>query len=128
MNTYEQLTENYAPNELILDPKLETDLPNKQLFRPQPIDIPTVINIIKNLKNTNSYGKDKILYKYMKDVNEIIAPYITISVNTSIVTGIVPDLWKMTIVMPLHKKGYKEKPSNYRPIPLLSVLSKIMEK
>ena len=66
MNTDKQVIENYAPNELILDPQLETDLPNKQLFRPQPTDIPTVINIIKNLKNTNSYGKDEILYKYIK--------------------------------------------------------------
>ena len=59
-------------------PQLKTVLPSNQLFRSQPTDIPTVINVIKNLKNTNSYGKDEIPYKYIKDANEIIAPYITV--------------------------------------------------
>ena len=43
VNTYKQVTENYPPNELILDPQLETDLPNNKLFRPQPTHIPTII-------------------------------------------------------------------------------------
>ena len=55
-----------------------TKKPKIQQFRSQPTDTPTVINIIKNLKNTNSYGNDEISYKYIKDANEIIAPYITV--------------------------------------------------
>ena len=34
VNTYKQVTENYPPNEVVLDPQLETNLPNNQLFRP----------------------------------------------------------------------------------------------
>ena len=59
-----------------------TKKPKIQQFRSQPTDTPTVINIIKNLKNTSSYIVDYIPYKYKKDVKEIIAPYITIIVNT----------------------------------------------
>ena len=50
MNIYKQVIENYPPNKVNLDPQLETNLPNNQLFRLQPTDIPTEINIIKNLK------------------------------------------------------------------------------
>ena len=115
-----QVIENYPP---ILDLQLGTKLANNQLFRPKPTNIPTKINIliIKNLKNTSSYGNDEIAYKYIKDANVIIAPYVTVIFKTSIVTGIVPDLWKMAIIIPLYKK-----PSNYRPISLLSVSSKII--
>ena len=123
-----QVNGNYPLNEVILDSQLETNLPSNQLFRAQPTYIPTVINTIRNLKNTNSYGNDEISYKYIKDANEIIVPYITFIVNISIVTSIVPNIWKTAIVIPLHKKGDKEKPSNYRPISLLPILSKILEK
>ena len=47
---------------------------------------------MKNLKNANAFGKDEIPNKYINDANEIIAPYIAVIGNTSIVTGIVPDL------------------------------------
>ena len=79
------------------------------MFRLQPTDIPTVINIINILINTSSYGNEKIPCKYIKDANEIIALYITVIGNTSIVTGIVPEQLEMEIVIPLHKNCDKEK-------------------
>ena len=71
-----------------------------------PTDIPTVIKIIKNLKNTSTYGFDNIPCKYIKDTTEIIAPHITTIVNRSILDGIVPDIWKTSNVIPLQKKRW----------------------
>ena len=48
--------------------------------------------------------------------------------NTSIRTGIVPDQWKIANVIPLHKGGDSTSFNNYRPISLLSVYSKVLEK
>ena len=62
---------------------------------------------------------NKITCEYLKNVNQVIAPYITVIVNTSIVTDIFPDLWKEAIVVPTHKKWDKEHSPNYRPIALL---------
>jgi len=42
--------------------------------------------------------------------------------------GIVPDGWKLANVTPVHKKGSKANATNYRPISLLPIVSKIMEK
>ena len=48
--------------------------------------------------------------------------------NLSFTTGIVPDSLKLARVIPVYKKGAKNEPGNYRPISLLSVFDKILEK
>ena len=48
--------------------------------------------------------------------------------NLSIKTGIVPSQLKLSKVVPLYKKGDKSEPNNYRPISLLSIFDKILEK
>ena len=47
--------------------------------------------------------------------------------NLSIKTGIVPQDWKDANVAPLFKKGSKNKPENYRPVSLTSIVGKILE-
>ena len=57
-----------------------------------------------------------------------IAPIITHIINLSIKQGYVPQDFKLAKVTPLHKKGSKLDPGNYRPISILSSISKVMEK
>ena len=49
-------------------------------------------------------------------------------VNQSFQTGNFPDALKVGKVTPLHKKDSCDNPSNYKPISILSVFSKIIEK
>ena len=49
-------------------------------------------------------------------------------VNESFLNGIYLDKLKTTKVVALHKKGASDNPTNYRPISLLSVFSKIIGK
>ena len=58
----------------------------------------------------------------------MIVFYITIIVNTSVVTNVYPEPWKNPHVVPYFKSGDRDEISNYRPISLLPVLSKILEK
>ena len=55
-------------------------------------------------------------------------PYITLIINTSTVTNVFPKPWKHSIILPIHKSGDVEEPTNFRPIILLPILSKILEK
>ena len=97
-------------------------------FKPKPVDCNTVILVIKNLKDTNAFGSDGICLRFIRDGLYIIAFYLTIIVNTSIVTNAYPDLWKIPHVIPVHKSGDIDDVSNYRPISLLPILSKVLEK
>ena len=48
--------------------------------------------------------------------------------NLSIVTNRFPSTWKVSKVIPLYKKEDPLDPKNFRPVSILSVLSKILEK
>jgi len=97
-------------------------------FRPHPVDISTVILAIKELNDTKAIGSDGIPLKFLKDALPVIILYITIIINTSIVTGTFPKAWKMAHVLPLFKAGDENEAHNHRPISLLPILSKILEK
>ena len=58
----------------------------------------------------------------------IFANFLTIIFNTSIQTGIIPDLWKIGNIIALFKKEGKSDPRNYRPVSLTSVVRELMEK
>ena len=48
--------------------------------------------------------------------------------NASLLTGIVPERFKLARVIPVFKKGSQASLNNYRPIPLLSIFNKLLEK
>ena len=109
---------------------LDTDvaLSNTNHFRPQPVDVSTVILTVKALNDTKSVGSDGIPLKFIRDALHVVAQYLTCIINTSIVTGVFPDAWKHAVVVPIFKNGDADNVSNYRPISLLPILSKILEK
>jgi len=93
-----------------------------------PVDPGEIYKIIMNFKNNKSPGADNIGPKLLKVISsDILAPLNHIF-NLSFITGIVPDSMKIAKVIPIYKKGDKSHPGNYRPISLLSVFDKILEK
>ena len=66
--------------------------------------------------------------KFIKDSLHIVACYITCIINTSFVTGIFPTAWKHALIFPIFKSGDDNDLSNYRPISLLPIVSKVLEK
>ena len=80
------------------------------------------------MKNKQSAGHDDISNFILKGVISSIADPLAHIFNASIFSGVFPEQMKIAKVIPLFKKGDKLDPSNYRPISLLSTLSKILEK
>ena len=58
--------------------------------------------------------------------SSVINPYLLF--NNCLRDGVLSNDWKKVNVIPLHKKGNKQLVSNYRPVSLLLICSKIFEK
>ena len=57
-----------------------------------------------------------------------MSPSLTVFINTSLKTGLIISDWKRANVPPVHKKGPRVDVTNFRPISLQSIVSKIQEK
>ena len=88
----------------------------------------TVCELLASLDVSKSSGPDGISTKMLKHTAVRMAPSVTQLFNLSIKNGRVPRGWKLSTVVPIPKSGRSHSPDNYRPISLLSVLSKVLEK
>jgi hypothetical protein len=63
----------------------------------------------------------------LKELHTEIDPNLAHIFQISLKTGTVPHDWKHAVIAPVYKKDPKCKPSNYRPIFLTCIASKLME-
>ena len=87
-----------------------------------------VLDIISKLSNTSACGLDEIDTYSIKLVKYIITPALTHIINLSLSSGIFPTIWKSSKIVPLFKKDDPLCPYNYRPVAIIPVLSKVMER
>ena len=97
-------------------------------FSLQPVHPDQVDKIISSLKSTRSCGLDNIDSSVIKLARTELVPVITHIINLSITQKTFPVAWKTAKIIPLHKKDDFTDPKNYRPVALLSIFSKILER
>jgi hypothetical protein len=86
------------------------------------------ITIIENLESKASNDIDGLSNKTLKFLKYELATPLVHLFNLSLQTGNFPDKLKMSRTVPIFKSGDPESCDNYRPISLLSTISKILEK
>ena len=80
------------------------------------------------MKSKTSTGCDNISSKLLKELANVLGGPISILINKSMESGIVPKSMKTAKVIPIFKSKDKTIFTNYRPISLLPALSKVLEK
>ena len=87
-----------------------------------------VTNVLKTLDNNKAHGPDGIPARLLIETASQMSPSLCELFNKSLRTGMVPFDWKLANVVPVYKKGDQEFVENYRPISLLSLISKVLER
>ncbi|CAF4937409.1 unnamed protein product [Pieris macdunnoughi] len=116
------------------DPNLPTFTSESSLNSPLnsfallPTNVYEVAQVIRCLRDNCAVGFDQISGSFIKRYECQLAPIITHICNLAFNTGVFPDSFKTAIIKPIHKGGEKNRVDNFRPISILPVMSKILER
>ncbi|KAL0871538.1 hypothetical protein ABMA27_005251 [Loxostege sticticalis] len=91
-------------------------------------DVREVESVLMNLDSGSSPGWDGITTAFLKHAREFVVPHICKLANLYFNTGVFPSSLKRSIVTPVYKSGDRADVNNYRPISVLTSISKIIEK
>ena len=111
-NDFKSYLKNSVFSSIVLDP-------------PQSVEIFNVINSLNPLK---ACGFDCISAAFLQLGNEVLVPVLLYYFSCAFVLGVFPNYFKTAKVIPILKSGNENLVSNYRPISLLTTLSKVLEK
>ena len=97
-------------------------------FNFKTIEVKDIRAAFAKIKTAKSFGIDNISSYFLKLALPYIGNSLAALFNTSIETSQFPDSWKVARVTPIFKEGDKTEKSNYRPISVLPVISRLFEK
>ena len=98
--------------------------PEGTRFHFQPVNSNQVASVLGKFKSSMGFGTECILNIGLPIISDSLCDML----NLSIAIGVFPDSWKIARITPIFKSGKTDDRSNYRPISILPVLSRIFEK
>ena len=93
-----------------------------------PTCVKEIKEIVFKLPSKSSSGHDNISNVLLKEIIDQLAPVLVEVFNKSMTIGEFPSIMKLAEVVPSYKGKEHYFENNYRPIPLLTTISKILEK
>ena len=102
--------------------------PDNRRFNFRPIVVQDIRDAMSKIKTSKSLGSDIISSYFLKLATPYIENSLVFMFNTSLETSQFPDSWKNARITPIFKEGDRAERSNYRPISVLPVISRLFEK
>ena len=102
--------------------------PANNIFYISPTNAREVEQKLKTLKTNKAVGPNSIPMKILKTYSKSLSKALSELINLSFALGKFPIILNIAKVIPIHKKGNKSKCDKYRPISLISNISKFLEK
>ena len=123
-DTAQRLRENIIVRDFSSENGIDTT--SMEVFNLRTVE--EVHRIVTSLPMNKSLGPDKISACVLKDCLPVILGPLTDIFNCSILTSTFPDNWKEAEVIPILKDGDHERAANNRPLSLLAIASKVLER
>ena len=82
---------------------------------------------LSHLKVACAPGPDDLHPRILKEAHRTLSVPLAYLYRRSLDTGCIPRDWALARVVPIHKKGDRQNPTNYRPVSLTAVPCKILE-
>ena len=92
------------------------------------VDSDEVRDYLRSLDVNKAIGPDQLPTIVLKECANSLAPSITAIINHGLHNGLHLTQWKCANTPPFYKKGKREEVVNFRPVSLLSVVSKVQER
>jgi hypothetical protein len=100
--------------------------PNSVFFN--PVTTEEVLKYLSDMSNSGANDIDFLSPKFIKHFATQLSVPIALLINSSFKSGVFPDALKVSRITPIFKNGDIHDPTNYRPIAILPIFSKIFEK
>ena len=102
--------------------------PDNRHFTFRPIVVQDIRDAIGKIKRSKSFGMDNISSYFLKLAIPYIYNALVFMFNTSLETSQFPDSWENAGITPIFKEGDRAERSNYCPISVLPIISRLFEK
>lgn len=87
-----------------------------------------ISEVILELKRSSAPGHDQVTTLDINNLKPDLLPILTKLINNIFINGVFPQELKISKITPIYKGGQKDNMNNYRPISIISIFSKIIEK
>ena len=101
---------------------------NENAFKLQPTSYNDVRKTLNTIRSDCSTGHDSIPINLLKPVSEFIISPLNFIINNFISFRTFPEYWKVARISPVPKLNNPSSPSDFRPISVLPLLSKVYER